>query len=64
MDPYKTKVKAALSCIELQIPSVITQNGEGFYAYLPAFKGLHVDGSTQQEAKERVRPPLLCILNP
>lgn len=40
--------------IELQISTVITQDGEGFYAYVPAFKGLHVDGSTEQEVKEHV----------
>ncbi len=34
----------------LRISVVVTPDGDGYHAYTPALKGLHVDGATIQEA--------------
>lgn len=38
--------------LRLEFTVVIEQDGEAFHAFCPALKGLHVDGSTEQEALE------------
>ena len=37
----------------LKVRVVVEPDGEGFHAYCPAFKGLHVDGRSQLEALDR-----------
>lgn len=41
--------------VEIFVAIVVEEDGDGFHAYTPALKGLHVDGSTQDEATERAR---------
>jgi predicted RNase H-like HicB family nuclease len=36
--------------IRLRISVIVEPDDEGFHAYCPAFKGLHVDGTTQKDA--------------
>ena len=39
--------------MRIRVSVVVERDGEGFHASCPAFKGLHVDGTTEQEAVER-----------
>jgi predicted RNase H-like HicB family nuclease len=39
--------------MKIKILAIVEQDGDGFHAYCPAFKGLHIDGSTEQEALSR-----------
>ena len=39
--------------MRIKVSVVVEPDGEGFHAYCPAFKGLHIDGATEQEAVER-----------
>lgn len=41
--------------LRLSVLIVVEQDGEGYYAYAPALKGLHVDGSTEEEAFENAK---------
>ena len=34
----------------ISVTVVVEEDGDGFHAYAPALKGLHVDGATEQEA--------------
>ena len=34
----------------ISVTVVVEKDGDGFHAYAPALKGLHVDGATEQEA--------------
>ena len=51
--------------MRIKVSVVVEPDGEGFHAYCPAFKGLHIDGATEQEAVERtckaleLRDPLI-----
>jgi predicted RNase H-like HicB family nuclease len=38
--------------LRLEFTVIIEKDGESFHAFCPALKGLHVDGSTEQEALE------------
>jgi len=40
--------------LEFRVSVVIEPDGEGFHAYCPALKGLHVYGDTEEEAKRNV----------
>ncbi len=39
--------------MKIRVSVVVEPDGGGFHAYCPAFKGLHIDGETQQDAIER-----------
>ena len=41
--------------VEIFVAIVIEEDGDGFHAYTPALKGLHVDGTTEDEAMERAK---------
>ena len=41
--------------ITFRVDMCIEEDGEGFYAYCPTLKGLHIDGSTREEALENLR---------
>ncbi|MCY3954689.1 MAG: type II toxin-antitoxin system HicB family antitoxin [Nitrospira sp.] len=41
--------------VEISVAIVVERDGDGFHAYTPALKGLHVDGATQHEAVERAK---------
>jgi predicted RNase H-like HicB family nuclease len=36
--------------LTLKLSVILEPDGDGFHAYCPAFKGLHVDGDTEKEA--------------
>ncbi len=36
------------------IKAIIEKDGDGFYAYCPSLKGLHIDGKTQEEVIKNV----------
>lgn len=46
-----TQVRAMMVSVAI----VIEPDGEGFFAYAPALKGLLMDGSTETEALERAK---------
>lgn len=46
-----TQVRAMIVSVAI----VIEPDGEGFFAYAPALKGLLMDGSTETEALERAK---------
>jgi len=41
--------------IRLGITIVVEPDGDGYHAYSPAFRGLHVDGDTQDEAVDHAK---------
>jgi predicted RNase H-like HicB family nuclease len=41
--------------LRLSITVVVEKDEDGYYAYVPAFKGLHVDGGTESEALENAK---------
>lgn len=41
--------------LRLSITVVVEKDEDRYYAYVPAFKGLHVDGSTEPEALENAK---------
>ena len=46
----------------LTVTVVVEPDGDEFLAYCPAFKGLLMDGRTEEEALDRVRDGLLVYL--
>lgn len=38
--------------IKIQLAVVVTPDGDEFFASCPALKGLHIDGATEQDARE------------
>ncbi|MGA8152865.1 MAG: type II toxin-antitoxin system HicB family antitoxin [Terriglobales bacterium] len=41
--------------IKLKITIIVERDGDGYHAYCPAFKGLHVDGDTVDQAVQRAQ---------
>ncbi|HLI63599.1 MAG TPA: type II toxin-antitoxin system HicB family antitoxin [Terriglobales bacterium] len=41
--------------LRLSITVVVEKDEGGYYAHVPAFKGLHVDGRTESEAMENAK---------
>ena len=39
--------------MRIKILAIVERDGDRFHAYCPAFKGLHMDGNTEQEALDR-----------
>lgn len=48
----KTRSRQGLT---FQVTVVVEPDGDGFHAYCPALKGLHVPGATIEEAVENAR---------
>ena len=48
--------------MRLRVEVVIERDGDGFHAYSPACRGVHIDGKTQTEALERVKDALILHL--
>ena|SRR3990172_9242507 len=48
--------------IIFKIPVCIEPDGEGFYAYCPALKGVHVDGETKEKALKNVMEAIILYL--
>ncbi len=49
--------------LNLLIAVVLEPDEEGYHAYCPAFKGLHVGGSTEKEALENVKEAISVYLD-
>ena len=47
----------------LKVSVVVQPDGDGFHAYCPAFKGLHIDGGTVEETLDRTVDALQWYLN-
>jgi predicted RNase H-like HicB family nuclease len=48
--------------IEFKINIIIEPDENGFHAYCPALKGLHVDGDTRQEALQNAKKAAIAYL--
>lgn len=48
--------------ITFNIPICVESDGNGFYAYCPALKGVHVDGDTKEEALENAKTASLLYI--
>jgi len=48
--------------IIFSVDMCIEEDGEGFYAYCPALKGLHIDGSTREEAIENLKTAVVLYI--
>lgn len=44
--------------MKIRIFVIVEPDGDGFHAYCPAFKGLHMDGDTVEQALDRTREGL------
>lgn len=42
---------------------IVEPDGDGFHAYCPAFRGLHMDGDTVEQAFDRTRDGLVWYLH-
>ncbi|MGA2857242.1 MAG: type II toxin-antitoxin system HicB family antitoxin [Candidatus Sulfotelmatobacter sp.] len=49
--------------ITLKVQVIVERDEDRFHAYCPAFKGLHVDGATQEEAFNNASEAALVYLN-
>ena len=52
-----------MSGLRLRVSVVVEPDGDGYHAYCPAFKGLHVAGDTEDEALEGARAAAIAYLN-
>ncbi len=50
MDSATQRKGTSMREIRLRISIIVEPDDEGFHAYCPAFKGLHVDGKSQKDA--------------
>lgn len=48
--------------LRLSFSVFVEPDGETFYAHCPAFKGIHVDGKTEEEALENAVEAVGCYL--
>ncbi len=49
--------------LKLKVRVIVEPDENGFHAYCPAFKGLHADGATQQEAFRNASEAAIVYLN-
>ncbi len=48
--------------LRLSIPIVVERDGDSYHAYVPAFKGLHVDGDNEAEALSHAQEAIKVYL--
>ncbi len=48
--------------IKVSITVIVEPDDNGYHAYAPAFKGLHVDGKTEAEAIQNATNAILCYM--
>ncbi len=48
--PERSEAPKGRDVLRLSLTVVVEKDGAGFYAHVPAFKGVHVDGRTEKEA--------------
>jgi len=49
--------------LALRVSYAVEEDGECFHAFAPAFKGLHVDGKTREEAVSNLVEAVVVYLN-
>ena len=49
--------------VSFKITVMVGKDGDGYHAYCPAFKGLHVDGKTKAEALRNAQRAAQCYLD-
>jgi predicted RNase H-like HicB family nuclease len=57
------KTAAEPKNLRLSVSIVVQPDGDGFYAYCPGLKGIHVDGSTEEEAVELAVEAAQCYID-
>ena len=48
--------------IAFEVDFIIKPDGDGFHAFCPHLKGLHMDGSTENEALENAKEAVIAYL--
>jgi predicted RNase H-like HicB family nuclease len=48
--------------LKVKVSVVVEPDGDGFHAYAPALRGLHVDGETEEQALDRAKEAILVYL--
>jgi predicted RNase H-like HicB family nuclease len=46
----KAKPRIETRQLKFKVPIIVQPDGDNFYSYSPALKGLHMDGNTEKEA--------------
>lgn len=60
LDLFRPKHKSTE--LRLKIALFVEPDNGGYYAFAPAFKGLHVSGATVDEAKENARNAIVLYI--
>ena len=47
---------------EITVTICVERDGDGFYAYAPALKGLHVGGDTEEEVLKNIKDGIILYL--
>ncbi len=50
------------STIEFRVEVIVERDGDGYHAYCPALKGLHMGGDTEEEALANARDAVIVYL--
>jgi predicted RNase H-like HicB family nuclease len=62
--PMKTQKKSPQALrLRLMFTVVINKDGDSFHAFCPGLKGLHVDGSTENEALQNAAAAADCYVS-
>lgn len=56
---FRLSSRKKVAELELRISVVIEPDGDQYHAYVPAFKGLHVDGKTEEEAAKNAQDAVM-----
>ena len=48
--------------IAFQVDIIVKPDGDGFHAFCPSLKGLHMDGKTKDEALENAKVAIIAYL--
>ncbi|MCY4673885.1 MAG: type II toxin-antitoxin system HicB family antitoxin [Bacteroidetes bacterium] len=48
---------------EITVTICVERDGDGFYAYAPALKGLHVGGDTEEEVLKNIEDGIILYLD-
>lgn len=51
----KAKPKVETRQLKFKVPIIVQPDGNNYYSYSPALKGLHMDGNTEKEALENAK---------
>ena len=57
------KPATAPESLRLSVSIIVEPDENGFYAYCPGLKGIHVDGATEEETLERAAQAIKCYID-